>query len=70
MLRFLVSLLAAIYFTPGPDSSLARGSGPAMVATEKIFDFGAVDQWEIIEHDFLVSNQGDRLLRIESVSPD
>ncbi|MFH1123607.1 MAG: hypothetical protein V1758_08085 [Pseudomonadota bacterium] len=70
MLRTLVFLLAALCFILDPDSSLGKGGGPKMVVNEKNFDFGPVDQWEMVEHAFLIENQGDVTLRIEKVSPD
>jgi hypothetical protein len=72
MARFYILLLIALCPTleAGTPSFAEGGRGPKMVLKERTFDFGSIDQWEIVEHAFLVSNQGDKLLRIESVSPD
>jgi hypothetical protein len=72
MARSYIPLLITlcIVLEVGAPSLAEGGRGPKMVLKEKTFDFGSIDQWEIVEHAFLVSNQGDKLLRIESVSPD
>ncbi|MBU2499649.1 MAG: DUF1573 domain-containing protein [Proteobacteria bacterium] len=71
MLRAFVFLLAVLCFVLDPASSLAKGGGGAkIVLKERKFDFGRVDQWEMIEHAFLFTNQGEETLRIERVSPD
>ena len=72
MAKSCILLLIALCLLLVSDApSLAQGGrGPKMVLKEKTFDFGSIDQWEIVEHAFLVSNQGDKALRIERVSPD
>ncbi|HOP47426.1 MAG TPA: hypothetical protein PK874_07165 [Desulfobacteraceae bacterium] len=44
-------------------------SGPKLVLKEKVFDFGNVIQGEIIEHAFIVANEGDKHLEITRVNP-
>ena len=72
MARSCILLLIALclMLEAGAPSLAEGGRGPKMVLKERAFDFGSIDQWEIVEHAFLVSNQGDKALRIESVSPD
>jgi len=43
---------------------------PRMVANQTEFDFGTVSQWDILEHAFVLRNEGQGDLRIENVSPD
>jgi len=40
-----------------------------MVMKELIHDFSAVKEGEVIEHAFLVFNQGDQVLEIREVRP-
>lgn len=47
-----------------------EGKRPHMVASEMEFDFGNVSQWDILEHAFVLRNQGQGDLKIENVSPD
>ena len=48
----------------------SEGKRPHMVAEEREFDFGNVFQWDILEHSFVLRNDGQGDLRIENVSPD
>lgn len=43
--------------------------GPRMVIWEEYFDAKQVNQGEIVEHTFKVSNTGDRTLEIRRVKP-
>ena len=46
-----------------------QGHGPKMVLKEQDFDFGEVEQGEVITHTFNVLNQGEETLKIEKVNP-
>ena len=43
--------------------------GPKMVLKERVFDFKEVKEGEVIEHTFLVLNQGEEILEIKKVEP-
>jgi hypothetical protein len=43
--------------------------GPKMVIKEKLFDFNTVKEGEVLEHTFLVFNEGDQTLEIKNVKP-
>lgn len=52
--------------------SLARAqeaTGPRMFIKEKAVDYTGVDEGEVIEHVFKVTNLGDQPLQIEKVKP-
>lgn len=51
-------------------ASSGEGRAPVIRVSEKDREMGAVDPWDIVEHIFTVFNDGDRVLRIERVSPD
>ncbi|RLB31632.1 MAG: hypothetical protein DRH20_15565 [Deltaproteobacteria bacterium] len=63
----ILVLLCALCFL-APALGLATG-GPRMVLKETTFDFKEVDEGEIIEHSFVVLNQGDQPLQISRVKP-
>ncbi|MCF8241601.1 MAG: DUF1573 domain-containing protein [Melioribacteraceae bacterium] len=41
--------------------------GPKISSNESAFDFGVITEGQIVEHDFVVFNTGDDLLKIEKV---
>ena len=43
--------------------------GPKMTLKERVFDFKEVKEGEVIEHTFIVLNQGEETLEIEKVKP-
>ena len=43
------------------------GSAPKLVVPEPEYDFGKMDNSEMVEHGFLIRNEGGSLLKIESV---
>jgi hypothetical protein len=47
-----------------------EGRGPVMRVSEKMYQFGEVNPWEMPEHTFTVFNDGKSVLRIDRVSPD
>jgi hypothetical protein len=51
-------------------ASSQGGRRPVMRVSEKIKELGTVDPWEMVEHVFTIFNDGERVLRIERVSPD
>lgn len=42
---------------------------PKMVLKERVFDFKAVKEGDVIEHTFIVLNQGEETLEIKKVKP-
>ena len=52
------------------SASSQGGRGPVMRVDEKIKELGTVEPWEMVEHAFTIFNDGERVLRIERVSPD
>jgi hypothetical protein len=40
-----------------------------LLLKEQEFDYGKVNEGSIIEHDFIILNQGDAVLEIRKVSP-
>ena len=63
---FLFTLCFITHFSFG----WAQGTtGPRMVIKEKAVDYTEVDEGEVIEHVFKVSNTGDQPLQIEKVKP-
>ncbi len=61
MIRILFGIILTASLTFG------QVIGPKIFALEKSYDFGKVDQGEIVEHDFLITNNGDGLLKISKV---
>lgn len=51
-------------------ASSQGGRRPVMRVSEKVKDVGAVGPWQMVEHVFTIFNDGERVLRIERVSPD
>jgi hypothetical protein len=43
--------------------------GPKIIIKERVFDFGEVDEGQVIEHVFQVFNPGDEILEIVNVKP-
>jgi len=71
LLVVLASVIMALLSFHRDRSFLgAEGKRPRMVASGTEFDFGKVSQWDILEHTFVVRNEGEGDLRIENVSPD
>ena len=46
-----------------------KAQGPKMVLKERVFDFKEVKEGEVIEHTFIVLNQGEETLEIKKVKP-
>ena len=57
--------LAATCFA-APEEKIA---GPRLVMQEKFFNFKEVQEGEVVEHTFMVSNTGSETLVIEEVKP-
>ena len=57
--------LAATCFA-APEEKIA---GPRLVMQERFFNFQEVQEGEVIEHTFAVSNTGSETLVIEEVKP-
>ena len=51
-------------------ASSQGGRGPVMRVSERVKDVGTVEPWQMVEHVFTIFNDGERVLRIERVSPD
>lgn len=51
-------------------ASSGGGRAPVLRVSEKIVEVGSVDPWEMVAHVFSVFNDGERVLRIDRVSPD
>ena len=52
-----------------PNSWAQEKKGPRLLVKEKVFDAGEIDEGKPIEHAFIVSNEGDEVLKIEKVKP-
>ena len=46
-----------------------ESKGPRLVVKEKSFDAGEINEGQDLEHEFIVSNGGDSVLKIEQVKP-
>ena len=44
-------------------------NGPRLVIEKNSFDAGEINEGRNVEHAFVVSNEGDEVLRIEQVKP-
>lgn len=64
LLVFICGMILYAYNVTAEDIA-----GPKLVLKEKVFDFGNVIQGEIIEHAFIVANEGDKALEITRVNP-
>jgi hypothetical protein len=49
--------------------ALAASSTPSIHLKAADFDFGEVEEGEVISHDFLVRNNGSEVLEIKEVRP-
>jgi hypothetical protein len=59
-------MLTAMTAVPGGAEKI---SAPRMVLEETDFDFQKVEEGDILEHDFIVRNEGDQPLEIKKVTP-
>ena len=59
-------ILAAVTAVPGGAEKI---SAPRMVLEQTDFDFREVEEGEVLTHDFIVRNEGDKPLEIEKVTP-
>lgn len=59
-------MLTAMTAVPGGAEKI---SAPRMVLEETDFDFQKVEEGDILEHDFIVRNEGDQPLEIKKVAP-
>jgi len=49
------------------DQAVSTSKTPIIAVAEPAFDFGSVKQGKIVEHEFIISNKGDNLLKIRQV---
>jgi hypothetical protein len=71
MINRLAVAAAALVFaavTPVPGGA-EKISAPRMVLEETDFDFQEVEEGEVLEHDFVVRNAGEKPLEIKKVTP-
>ena len=59
-------ILTAVTAVPGGAEKI---SAPRMVLEQTDFDFREVEEGEVLTHDFIVRNEGDKPLEIEKVAP-
>ena len=59
-------ILAVVTAVPGGAEKI---SAPRMVLERSDYDFQAVEEGEVLRHDFIVRNEGDKPLEIEKVTP-
>ena len=52
-----------------PLLCMAQEKAPKMVISELTYDAGEVIKGTVIEHDFIVKNEGDAVLQIKSAKP-
>ncbi len=62
---FWLAILSVLLFSPACTGS--ESIPQKIVVPEKVFDFGSVDQGEMVQHDFLIRNQGKHKLRLDKV---
>ena len=43
--------------------------GPRIVVKEQVFDFKEIKEGSVVQHTFMVLNEGDQTLEIKSVRP-
>ncbi|MCJ7687369.1 MAG: hypothetical protein MUO68_24080 [Desulfobacteraceae bacterium] len=68
--RWLVRTVCIALFSFYSYSSYAQeAQGPKMVLKERVFDFEEVKEGEVVEHTFIVLNQGEETLEIKKVKP-
>src|SRR5690242_19545538 len=65
---FLAFLCLASQLPSPAPSSNAQNDGPKAVLAETHFDFGEVSAGAVVEHDFVVKNEGSAPLRIMKAS--
>lgn len=66
----LLVLTTAVALASGPSlGQETDASGPAAIFPEFTHDFGEVVKGDKLTHSFVVKNEGDELLVIESVQP-
>jgi hypothetical protein len=64
------TILVALFFMTHFSLAWAQETtGPRMVIKEKAVDYKEVDEGDVIEHVFKVSNIGDQPLQIQKVKP-
>lgn len=68
-LPFFCVIGMTLFLLPWCVFCAEQPTGPRMVMKERIHDFSAVKEGEVIEHAFLVFNQGDQVLEIREVRP-
>lgn len=61
--------IIALFFLYAFPAYAQGGQGPKMVLKERVFDFKEVKEGEVIEHTFIVLNQGKETLEIKKVEP-
>lgn len=68
--RFAV-LAAALILTAASAAPVGaeKVSAPRMILEETSFDFQKVEEGDVLEHDFVVRNEGEKPLEIEKVAP-
>lgn len=70
ILTLCAALLAALPQVAAATADAAEAAGqPRAVVDEPIFDAGKLDKGAEINHDFVIRNTGDTVLRIEEVRP-
>jgi len=62
-------ILASLVFFCAYSAHAQKAQGPKMVLKERVFDFKEVKEGEVIEHTFIVLNQGEETLEIKKVKP-
>ena len=64
----IIGILLCI-FLPLTGVGAEESKGPRLVVKEKSFDAGEINEGQNLEHEFIVSNEGDSVLKIEQVKP-
>jgi hypothetical protein len=68
-LWIVIFLLTLCFMTHFSLAWAQEARGPRMVIKDKAVDYTEVDEGEVIEHVFKVSNPGDQPLQIKRVKP-
>lgn len=61
--------IIALFFVYAYSAHAQEVLVPKMVLKERVFDFKEVKEGEVLEHTFIVLNQGEETLEIKKVKP-
>ena len=63
----LVVLHASLFAMPARVDAAQTDSGPAISCSHPVFDFGEMDNEEVVDHSFVLENSGNALLKLDKI---